>query len=378
MPLDVERYRNQFPIARSWTYLNHAAVSPLSQPVIRAMTSWLDDVQQSGALHFDDWIERAESIRISAARLLNAAPEEVAFTANTSGGISLVATGLDWKGGDEVVSVEGEFPANYYPWKALEARGVTLRTVAQRDGQIPLGAIADALTPQTRAVGVSFVQFLSGYRLDLNELGRLCSDRGILLFVDAIQGWGAFPIDVKAANIAGLAAGAHKWLLGPAGCGILYVRRDLAERIEPSVVGWLSVEDWEDFVPRPPVWRKGAGRFECGTLNLAGIYGLGAAFELLSEVGAGVISGRILELATPLRRGLLELGYRIYGPTAGDACSGIVTFRPGEKEDANHLLQRFQAEGIAVSARSGMIRVSPHFYNTAAEINRVLELLQRQ
>jgi cysteine desulfurase / selenocysteine lyase len=317
-------------------------------------------------------------VRFKAARLLDAEPTDIAFVPNTSEAISLFANALDWEAGHEVVSIEREFPANYYPWKALEKKGVRLRLVPQNAGVVCLDLIAEALTPRTRVVAVSFVQFLSGYRLDLNELGRLCADRGVLLFVDAIQGLGAFPIGVRTAKIAGLAAGGHKWLLGPGGCGLLYVRRDLAEQMQPSIAGWWSVEDWQDFVSREPVWRKGAGRFESGTPNLAGIYGLGAALELLADIGIDVISERILALTDRLRHGLARLPYQIYGPTAPEACSGIVSFLPQRRDAAGALVERFEAHGIAVSLRSGMIRVSPHFYNSEAEIDRILELLQSE
>jgi cysteine desulfurase/selenocysteine lyase len=375
MTLDPERYRPEFPIAQSSTYLNHAAVSPISCRVLNAMTGLLEDVQHFGARHFDGWIERVESARLSAARLLNAESQEIAFVSNTSTAISLFANALEWETGSEVVSIEGEFPTNYYPWKALERKGVCLRQVPQSGGGIQLDSIANALNSRTKVVAVSFVQFLSGYRLDLNELGRLCADRGVLLFVDAIQGWGAFPIDVEAAKITGLAASGHKWLLGPGGCGVLYLQRELAEQLQPSIVGWLSVEGWHDFASREPIWRAGAGRFECGTPNLAGIYGLGAAFELLAEIGLDAIAEHVLGLTDKLRRGLAQLGYRIYGPTAPEACSGIVTFLPRQGKSPDALMKRFDAHGVIVSVRSGMVRVSPHFYNTEAEIDRVLELL---
>jgi cysteine desulfurase / selenocysteine lyase len=375
MALDLERYRLEFPLVCSSTYLNHAAVSPISCRVSNAMTGLMQDVQYFGARHFDEWIEHIESARRSAAQLLNADSREIAFIPNTSTAISLFANALEWETGHEVVSIEGEFPTNYYPWKALERKGVRIRQIPQSGGEIRLDSIAGALTSRTRVVAVSFVQFLSGYRLDLNKLGRMCADRDVLLFVDAIQGWGAFPIDVKAAKITALAASGHKWLLGPGGCGVLFVQKELAEQLLPSIVGWLSVEGWHDFAPREPVWRAAAGRFECGTPNLAGIYGLGAAFELLSEVGLGVIGDRVLGLTDRLRRGLAQSGYRIYGPTAREACSGIVTFLPRAEESAEDLAQRFESHGIIVSVRSGMVRVSPHFYNNDAEIDRVLELL---
>jgi cysteine desulfurase / selenocysteine lyase len=375
MTLDPAPYRAEFPLVQASTYLNHAAVSPISRRVSNAITGLLEDVQLYGARHFDEWIERVESARLSAARLLNADSQEIAFVPNTSAAISVFANALEWETGSEVVSVEGEFPTNYYPWKALERKGVRLRLVPQSGGEVRLDLIAGALTSRTKVVAISFVQFLSGYRSDLNELGKLCADRGLLLFVDAIQGWGAFPIDVKAAKISGLAASGHKWLLGPGGCGVLFVKKDLAEQLQPSIVGWLSVEGWHDFTAREPVWRTGAGRFESGTPNLAGIYGLGAAFELLSGIGMELIKERVLGLTDRLRRGLAQSGYRIYGPTAGEACSGIVTFLPRDGESADTLVKRFNDHSVFVSVRSGMVRVSPHFYNTEAEVDRVLELL---
>ncbi|MGH9446467.1 MAG: aminotransferase class V-fold PLP-dependent enzyme, partial [Terriglobia bacterium] len=374
MPIDVNRYRLEFPLVRSCTYLNHAAVSPVPCRVSEAMTGLIKDVQLFGASHFEDWLRAVETVRSSAARLLNTAPADIAFVRNTSEGISLFANGLEWQKGDEVVLISGEFPANYYPWKALEPKGVHLKLVPQEESEIRVESIARAITRRTRVVAVSFVQFLSGFRLDLSKLGDLCAANNVLLLVDAIQGWGAFPIDVKAAKIAALAAGGHKWLMGPSGCGILFVREDLTAWMKPSIVGWWSVEGWEDFVSHQPVWRKGAGRFESGTPNFAGIYGFGAALEFLAEIGMEAISERVLELTARLRRGLLQMGYPVYGPTAPEACSGIVTFPPRER-GVNELMQRFHDHNVMISARSGMLRVSPHFYNTETEIDRVLELL---
>jgi cysteine desulfurase / selenocysteine lyase len=374
MPPELDYYRQEFPLVRHSAYLNHAAVSPLPCRVVRAMNGLLEDVQQFGSAHFDHWIDALENARSSAARLLNADPGEIALIQNTSEGVSLFANGLEWKAGDEVVSVEGEFPANYYRWKALEKEGVRLRLVRPEAGETPIESFENALTPRTRVVAVSFVQFLSGYRLNLLQLGKLCADHGVLLFVDAIQGWGAFPVDVKAAQIAGLTAGGHKWLMGPAGCGILFVRRNLAEKMEPSSVGWFSVQNWEDFTPHELAWRPAAGRFEYGTPNLAGVYGLGAALSLLEEAGLEFIAGRVAQLTARLRGGLLQTRHRIYGPADPEVCSGIVTFVPrrGEAED---IVRQLADRGVTVSARCGMVRVSPHFYNTEAEIDRVLELL---
>jgi len=373
MPLDIDRYRSQFPVTESSIYMNHAAVSPLSRRVRDAMVGLLDEVHQSGAENWERWVRTYDSARRSLAQLLNAEPGEIGFTKNTSEGISIFANGFEWQPGDEIVSIEGEFPANYYAWKALEKRGVVLRLVQPVQGCVSHESIVSALSSRTRVVAVSFVQYLSGFRLDLEKLGRVCAAHGCLLFVDAIQGLGAFPLDVKGAQIAGLAADGHKWLLSVEGAGVLYVNRRVIEKITPTEVGWWTVRGWADFTNRELTWRDDARRYECGSLNTVGIYGLGAAVDLLLEVGIQNIAERILDLTDRLRRGLLEQGHSVFGSREREEASGIVSFVPRQGA-AEGLLKTLLAHRVQVAARCGMVRVSPHFYNTEAEIDRVLEL----
>ena len=374
MPLNVWHYRSLFPVIESSIYMNHATVAPISRPVREAMVGLLDDVHQFGAEHWHRWVEKYGAVRRSLAQLIGAEAGEIAFTKNTSEGVCTFANGLEWQPGDEIVSIEGEFPSNYYAWKALEKRGVVLRLVGPEQGCVSHESIVNALTARTRVVAVSFVQYLSGFRLDLEQLGRICAAHGCLLFVDAIQGVGAFPLDAKAAQIAGLAADGHKWLLSVEGAGMLYVNRQVMERITPSEIGWWAVRRWADFTNRELSWRDDARRYECGSLNTVGIYGLGAAVDLLLEVGISNIAERILDLTDRLRRGLAEQGHSVFGPQTREAASGIVSFVP-RQGTAEGLLESFLAHRVQVAARCGMIRVSPHFYNTEAEIDRVLELL---
>ncbi|MGA9058116.1 MAG: aminotransferase class V-fold PLP-dependent enzyme [Terriglobia bacterium] len=373
MPLDVQHYRSQFPVTASSIYMNHAAVAPISQRVRDAMVGLLDDVQHFGAEHWQRWVETYAGVRRSLAQLINAEPDEIAFAKNTSEGISSFANGLDWQPGDEVVSIEGEFPANFYPWKALQKRGVVLRLVPAEEGRVSQESILRALTPRTRVVTVSFVQYLSGFRLDLEKLGKACAAHGCLLFVDAIQGLGAFPVDVRRANIAGLAADSHKWMLGPEGSALLYVNRQVMEKITPPEIGWMTVRHWSDFSRRDLSWREDARRYECGTLNTVGVYGLGAAVNLLLEVGIASIAERVLDLTDRLRGGLLAQGHSVFGPRAREEASGIVSFVP-RQAGAERLLECFLAHRVQVAARCGMVRIAPHFYNTEEEIDRVLEL----
>jgi selenocysteine lyase/cysteine desulfurase len=373
MRIDVDHYRSQFPVTGSLVYMNHAAVSPLSRRVRDAMVGQLDEVHQRGAENWRQWVRAYDATRRSLAQLLNADQGEIALTKNTSEGVSTFANGLEWRPGDEIVSIEGEFPSNYYAWKALEKRGVVLRLVRPEQGRVSPDSIVGALSSRTRLVAVSFVDYLSGFRLDLEKLGQACAAQGCLLFVDAIQGLGAFPLDVKAAQIAGLAADGHKWLLGPEGAGVLYVNRQVMDRITPTEVGWWGVRYWADFTKRELAWRDDARRYECGTLNTVGIYGLGAAVDFLLEVGIPNIAERVLDLTDRLRRGLLKRGHSVFGPQSREGASGIVSFVP-RQGTAEGLLESFLAHRVQVAARCGMVRISPHFYNTEAEIDRVLEI----
>ena len=373
MPLDIQRYRAEFPVTESSIYLNHAAVAPISRRVHDAMAGLLADLLGSGAEHWQRWVGTYAAVRRSLAQLLNADTAEIAFTKNTSEGVSTFASGLDWRPGDEVVSIEGEFPANFYAWKALETRGVVLRLVPAENGLVSQDALLEALGPRTRVLAVSFVQYLSGFRLDLESLGQACAARGCLLFVDAIQGLGAFPLDVKQANIAGLAADGHKWLLGPEGAGVLYVSREIMDRITPSEIGWTNVRHWSDFTNHDLTWRDDARRYECGTLNTCGICGLGEAVDLLLEVGIGNIAERILGLTQRLRAGLLAQGHSVFGPRARRQASGIVSFAP-RQGSAEQLLAWLLEHHVQAAARGGMVRLAPHFYNTEEEIDQVLEL----
>jgi selenocysteine lyase/cysteine desulfurase len=374
MPLDLEQCRAEFPVTQSCIYMNHAAVAPVSRRVRKAMVGLLEDVHHFGSAHWDRWVDAYAATRRAAAQLLRAEPAEIAFVKNTSEGISLFTNGLDWQPGDEVVSLEGEFPANYYPWQLIDKKGVTLRIVKSEDGRFSLDAIARALGPRTRVVAVSFVQYLSGFRLDLNALGDICAVRKVLLFVDAIQGLGAFPLDVRRAQIAGLAADGHKWLTGPEGAGLLFIRKDLIDSIQPTMIGWMNFRRWMDFTSRDLTWRDDARRYEPGSLNTVGIYGLGAALNLLLEIGVENIAERVLDLTDRLRAGLKERGHRVFGPDLRAECSGIVSFVP-RSQTAEQVMDELRAERIIVSARCGMVRVSPHFYNSEAEIDRLLECL---
>src|SRR5580704_1975196 len=299
-----ERYRDEFPVTESLIYLNHAAVAPLCKRAATAMKNLADDALRFGSLHYDQWLAAYEGLRKSAARMMGASPREIAIVKNTSEGIATVAIGIDWKGGDRIVAFQEEFPANFLPWKKLQDVGVRITWLSVED---PLDKI-DAACEGARLLAISFVQYLSGYRADLNAIGEICHRHGCFFFVDAIQGLGAFPLDVEKAHIDALAADGHKWMLGPEGCGILYIRKSRQDSIFPVEFGWTNVAGYHDYSSRDLTLRPDAGRYECGTLNTIGCYGLKASIEFLLEVGIERIAAAVQALADQLAEGAASKG----------------------------------------------------------------------
>ena len=367
---DVSAYRGQFPVTQHAIYLNHAAVAPLCRRASDAMMTLADDVAHYGALHYDSWAECYTGLRKAAATLIGATPEEIAIVKNTSEGIATVALGFDWMPGDRVIAFEEEFPANYVPWARLERRGVRVTWLSIYD---PIERIAEAL-PGARLLSISFVNYLSGYRADLNALGALCRQFGCFFFVDAIQGLGAYPLNVDAFHIDGLAADGHKWLLGPEGNGILYIRRQWFETIEPAEFGWTNTARYYDYTSRDMTLRPDAGRYECGTLNTIGCFGLRGAIEFLSEVGLETITPAVDELAQRLYDGVRAKGYEVLQERTEKTGSGIVSFRH-LSIDARTIVSDLRRQNILAASRQGWVRAAPHFYITPAEIDETVAKL---
>ena len=376
--MNLDAFRKQMPVTRSWIYMDHAAVSPLPEPARAALAEWADDVAANGLVHIARWIARIEEIRKQFGRLLNADPLDVAFVKNTSEGVGIVAEGLPWEPGDNVVTVHDEYPANVYPWMNLASRGVTLRQVgSQPGGVVSLDDLDAAIDARTRVVTLSFVEFATGFRNDLDAVGQLCRDRGALFFVDAIQGLGVLPIDVKRTPIDFLAADGHKWLLGPEGAGVFWMRRELIDQLRPVGVGWNSVVGaWEfstiDFRLKPH-----AGRYESGTLNVGGTIAMGASLDLLLAVGVEVMEQQILALTDRLCRRMHETNWHVFGRLTPESRSGIVSLEPPPGRNVADVARVMQNAGIVVNRRAGRLRISPHAYNTLEEIDRVVELLAK-
>jgi selenocysteine lyase/cysteine desulfurase len=365
-----QEYRNQFPVTANLVYLNHAAVAPLCRPAADAMKHLADDALLYGSYHYDKWLDAYDGLRVAAGRLIGADRSEIAIVKNTSEGIATVAMGIDWKPGDKIVAFENEFPANYFPWKRLEANGVKIDWLRFSD---PLDRI-DQSARGARLLTISFVQYLSGYRADLQAIGEICHRRGALFFVDAIQGLGAFPVDVRKCRIHSLAADGHKWLLGPEGCGILYVQQDIQDQIEPVEFGWTNVARFNDYSCHEMTLRPNAGRYECGTLNTIGIYGLRAAIQFLLEVRVERIAAAVQALGDHAEHVVTERGYRTMQPRTPENGAGIVSFKR-DGIDSRLVVHQLKDAGFFAAPRQGWVRVSPHFYINPEEMDRLGEAL---
>ena len=276
---NVSSFRALFPVTRNLVYFNHAAVGPLSTRAYEAMEKHAADQRDYGATHWKAWYHEYELLRAAAGRLINAAPDEIAILKNTSEGLSFVAEGLDWERGDNVVTTDLEFPSNFTPWKNLERRGVQCRVVESRDGAYTPADVERLVDENTRLVSVSSVAFHNGFAPDLDAIGAICDRRGALFCVDAIQSIGALPMDVRKSRISFLAADGHKWLCGPEGAAIFYVANEHRDKLRVIEYGWTNIERRGKFLNASTDLLGDARRFEAGSLNTNGIYGLRAAVD---------------------------------------------------------------------------------------------------
>lgn len=373
-----ELRRREFPVIRDKVFLAHAGVCPLPARVADAIA----DCARQGTLGDQEsfMLQRLDHARQLAATLLNCQSQEIALVGPTSLALSYVASGLSFRKGDNVLIYHDDYPSNVYPWMALAERGVQVRLLNLRGlGTIRPRDVMGQVDENTRLVALASNHFISGHRLDHDTIGKYLRERGILFCLDAIQTLGAFPTTVE--HVDFLAADAHKWLMGPCGAGILYVRRELQERLNPPVYGWHNVR-CPNFVAQEQITFRGdATKYEAGTHSLLGVVGLIAALELVSGFGLDAIAAELLRKRALLIPALQAKGWTVLNAegTPGSA-SGIVTFyQAGKNMAATHEL--LTAAGIITSLRTDRagqtyIRLAPHFYNTDAELERTLSLLQ--
>ncbi|MFW6170170.1 MAG: aminotransferase class V-fold PLP-dependent enzyme [Planctomycetota bacterium] len=376
-----DQLRRQMPVATQWAYMDHAAVAPLPTPARDAVVRWSDESAQLGDMACPQWGNQVEQIRQLTATLLGAEADDVAFVQNTTAGITLVAEGFPWQRGDNVVTLANEFPSNQYPWMNLAAtRGVETRRVEVPDARPESQCILRHCDERTRVISISWVGFSSGWRIDIDALVEQAHERGILVFLDAIQGLGVFPLDVGRTPVDFLAADGHKWMLGPEGAGVFYVRREHLDRLHPLGVGWNSVRHASDFDNIALELRPTARRYEGGSANTVGVLALGASLQLLSEMGLSAehsaVAERVLQVTDSACGQLQQAGARVLSARGGPCRSGIVSFElPGQ--DSNAVRQACLREGVVLSCRGGSLRISPHAYTNQEDIERLVRGVTR-
>jgi selenocysteine lyase/cysteine desulfurase len=368
--------RALFPITQRAIYLNHAAVSPPPITTVQAVQAQLKDVNENGSINFRRWLGVKENTRELLANFLGARAEQVAFVRNTSDGLSTVANGLNWRPGDNIVTFRGEFPSNIYPWLRIrDTLGVELRMCNEREGRVDTEELKNLIDEKTRVVTISHVQFASGFRTDLEQVGRVARQHDALLVVDIIQALGVIPTDVEAQLVDVVAGGAHKWLLTPEGVGFLYLSDRARERIQPTLVGWISVPNPEDYDNFEQGWNRGALAWETGTGPMALLHGFEASLELLTRTGIHNIAQYLEQLTDYLCERLSSTAYEVASSRLAAEKSQIVCIRNRRGLTPMALYAHLKARNIITAPRGDRLRIAPHFYNTFAEIDEFVDNL---
>ena len=366
---NIEKIREQFPITKNKVFMNHAAMSPLPKPVADAVRKYLDDFSNFGTTSME-WNDGGKPFF---AELIGAKPEEIAFIENTSVGLNIAANVLSYPPGSKIVTTDLEYPSVVYPW-LRKSLGVKVHYVRNVDGKILLKDMEKAVDDKTVAVAMSHVEYVNGFRHNLRALSEIAHEHGAHLIVDAIQSAGAMQIDVKRDDVDFLASSCYKWMLSPPGAGYLYVRKDLIEELEPPFVGWASVkEEVFETLDFWDIWSlklsETASRFEVGSPSFISLAGATEALKMLLKIGIENIERRILKLTDHLIEAVKDLGLRLQTPEEPQYRSGIVNFKIDKPQK---VVEKLNSKGIIVSARDHGIRVSPHFYNTEEEIDKLI------
>lgn len=371
--------RREMAVTDQYAYFDHAAVAPLPNCSAQAISQYALEANQHGDAVWLNWAKQLKELRASAARFIGANPSEIALVNNTTHGINLIAEGLDWRTGDNVVIPSNEFPSNLLPWHNLKRYGVEVREmVPPPSGGVSVDELLKLVDGRTRLIAVSWVGFLSGYRLDVEQLVERAHAKGVAVFLDAIQGLGVFPIDVGTMQVDFLCADGHKWMLGPEGAGMLYIREAQLPRLKPIGIGWNSLEIG-GFDPSSRKIKGSAARYEGGSYNMAGLIGFNASLGLLEELGAGKpsspVAAAVLSNVEHLQRQLLERDFTVHVSDDSANRSGIVgiTWADGNdtayRDARAHLLERH----VVTSVRGGRLRVSTHAYNNEDDMQRLID-----
>ncbi len=371
-----EQIRKLFPALEKYNYLNSASVSPLPITAIEAVTSQLWDVASHGSKHYTAWVETKNRCRGIIAGMLNVQAEQIAFMRNTSDGFATIANGLDWKSTDNIVSFEREFPANFYAWRRVRDKfGVKLIMCPERDGRIDMDEFIGLIDENTRLVAISAVQFASGFRADLEKIGEAARKVDALFAVDIIQGFGTMPFDLPASKVDIASSASHKWLCSPEGCGILYLSERARARVEPTLVGWISVPEPWDFTNLEQEYQPNALAWETGTGTSSLFYGLEQSLILLNEAGIENIQNHLENVTDFLCETLPGDKYKIISSRKKDEKSQIVCVEPLNGVTSDEVFKHLESKNIIVSSRNNKLRIAPHFYNVREDIENFIENL---
>lgn len=374
--MEIAQVRQLFPFIKNGIiYLNHASTAPVSSRVRERICELLKEKSESRIDDYQSFLKVYEETKNLLAELINANPDRIALIDNTSNGINILATGVEWKSGDRILLNDIEFPANVYPFMNLKKFGVEVDFVKSKNGIVTAEDLIENVKPETKLISVSFVQFLSGYKIEIEKLGKFCCDKNIIFSVDGIQGIGAMNFDVQRFNIDFLSCGTQKWLFGAQGLAFIYLTEELQRRINPAYLGWLSVENAWDLLNYKMELKSTANVFQGGTLNTIGIYIFNTSLKLLKDFGFDKIEERVNANTKYLRKRLNEAGISCLIDGIGENYfSGITTFKV---DDSEKLFKFLEDKKIVCSLREGYIRLSPHFYNTFEDIDFVVNSVQQ-
>ncbi len=371
-----QKIKSLFKASEKYAYLNSAAVSPIPTTAIEAINWQLADVASNGTIHFNEWVATKGRCRELIASMLKVRPEQVAFVRNTSDGIASIANGLEWQPGDNIVSFEREFPANFYAWRRVRDEfGVELRLCPERDGRIDQDELIAMIDAKTKVVAISAVQFASGFRADLERIGRAARAVDALFCVDVIQGLGQIPFDLPAQFVDAACGASHKWLCAPEGGGHIFLSDRARNRIKPTLVGWISVEEPWDFADRVQPFKSTALAWESGTGPASIYYGFEQSLRLLSETGVDKIERHLTDLTDTLCDSLAGKNYEIVSSRSPGEKSAIVCIKHLGGLTSNQVAATLEAEGVIVSPRGDRVRIAPHFYNNMEDIDRLIKAL---
>jgi selenocysteine lyase/cysteine desulfurase len=350
--------RTQFPALKNWTYLNTATFGQVSTRAYDAVARHFAHRNELASADFLSWFDEMDGVRASVARLINCQPTDIAFINNASSGLAILLRGLDWKPGDQVVTLEDEFPNQLYALSDLQSKGVEYLAV-------PWERFVESITERTRVVALSSANYNTGFVPPLEEIADLLRQRGVLFYVDGTQSLGALQFDIAKAQPDVFAVDGYKWLLCPNGAGFVYIRPELREKLHPTTIGWRSHHDWhavDNLHHGAPVFSPDAEKYEGGMLSFALLYAMQASIEMMLEIGPAQIEERVLGLADQIRQVLRNAGAQV-----AEHRSPIVTAR-FEHADPSKLTKALRERRVIVAARKGQLRVSPHFYNNAEDI----------